>query len=91
METEGQQPVGGSGRPIQRDRARDTRLIAAGVVAALLIWFAAINTQKVPIHFWVVTTQASLISVIIVSALLGIILASLVRYQRRKARTRRSG
>ncbi len=89
MEADIQPPAGGAGQRATRDRARDVRLVLAGIIAALLIWFAVANTQKVEIHFWVATAHASLISVIIVSAALGILLAVLVSYQRRRARSRK--
>lgn len=66
----------GGGRP-PRDSKRDARLVLAGVAVALLIWFAAANTQDVSITFWVTTKNAPLIVVILVSAVLGLLTGAL--------------
>jgi uncharacterized integral membrane protein len=68
-----------------RNRARDARLIAIGVFAVLLIWFALANLQDVRIHFWVTSTHAPLIVVIIISGVLGAGVAELAgRFARRR-------
>jgi uncharacterized integral membrane protein len=70
-------------RPAPRDRRRDLRLVASGVVAVLLIWFAFANLQDVPIHFWVSSSKAPLIVVVIISALLGMATGALITRARR--------
>jgi uncharacterized integral membrane protein len=75
----------GSGSPT-RDRKRDTRLVLIGVAAVLLLWFALANTNSVQIHFWVYTTKHTpLIFVIVISGVLGAVLALLATRHRRKS------
>jgi uncharacterized integral membrane protein len=61
----------GDRRPERRDRRRDARLVATGVVAVLLVWFALSNLQDVQIHFWVHTTRAPLVVVVAIAVGLG--------------------
>jgi uncharacterized integral membrane protein len=63
--------TGASGTEHRKDRSRDFRLVAMGVAAVLLVWFALANLQDVEIHFWVYSARASLIVVILISGLLG--------------------
>ncbi len=67
------EPMGtdGEGHHEARDRRRDTRLVATGVVAVLLVWFALDNLQSVKIHFWVHTTKAPLVLVVAIAVGLG--------------------
>ena len=67
------EPMGtdGEGHREARDRRRDTRLVATGVVAVLLVWFALDNLQSVKIHFWVHTTKAPLVVVVAIAVGLG--------------------
>ena len=58
---------------------RDGRIVLLTLAAVLLIWFVVANAQKVKIHFWVFTADTSLITVILISAALGAILALLLR------------
>jgi uncharacterized integral membrane protein len=67
-----------------RTRRRDARLVVVTLAAVLLIWFVGANTQKVQIHFWVITADTSLITVILISAALGAILALLLRRTRQR-------
>ncbi len=69
-----------------RDRGRDARLVLTGVLGVLLVWFAIANLQDVPIHFWVTSTRASLIVVIIISGALGALVAQLAGRARRRHR-----
>jgi uncharacterized integral membrane protein len=62
----------------------DSKSVAAGLVAMLIIVFAATNTQKVKINFVVASTHASLIVVIAISVILGVLLAATVGRRRRK-------
>jgi uncharacterized integral membrane protein len=83
--TESASPAGEPPRtPLPRDRKRDFRLIAIGVVVVLLVWFALGNSQKVKVHFWVVSTNAALVVVIVISGFLGAAIGSLLRRRRRK-------
>lgn len=66
-----------------RDRGRDVRLVVSGVVAVLLIWFAFANLQNVTIHFWVSSSKAPLIVVVVIAALLGMATAALISRARR--------
>ncbi|MDA8310458.1 MAG: LapA family protein [Actinomycetota bacterium] len=70
----------------RRGRARDARLVLAGVMAVLLVWFAVVNLQQVQIQFWVRTTTAPLIVVIVISGLLGAAVAGLWGRLRRRRR-----
>jgi uncharacterized integral membrane protein len=75
----------GEPRP-PRDRRRDARLVATGVAAVLLVWFALANLTKVSITFWVSTARAPLIVVILISGALGAAVALLVSRSRRRRR-----
>jgi uncharacterized integral membrane protein len=70
-------------RPAPRDRRRDLRLVVSGVVGVLLIWFAFANLQDVTIHFWVSSSRAPLIVVVVISALLGMATWALISRSRR--------
>ena len=74
--------LGGQPPPV-RNRSRDLRMVLSGVVAVLLIWFALGNLQKVPIHFWVASTKAPVIIVVVISGALGAAATMLVGRWRR--------
>jgi len=76
----------GTGAPPGRDRKRDVRLVATGIGAGLLIWFAVANLQNVEIHFWIASTKAPLIVVIVIAGLLGAAVAALASHRRRRGR-----
>lgn len=67
-----------------RRRGRDTRLVLTGVVLALLVWFAVANFQDVTIRFWLTTTSAPLIVVIVISGVLGAAVSGLWGRRRRR-------
>ena len=67
-----------------RSRTRDVRMVVTGVVAVLLVWFAIANLQDVKIHFWVTTTTAPLIGVIVIAGALGGLIATLLQLRRRR-------
>jgi uncharacterized integral membrane protein len=73
IEASGEQPL---------DRKRDVRLVALGVSAALLVWFALGNLRNVSIEFWVTHERAPLIVVIAISGLLGALIATMALRRR---------
>jgi uncharacterized integral membrane protein len=75
-------------RPQGRPPARESqmRLIVALVVATLLVIFAIQNTKEVRVSFLFLHWDARVIYVIIVSALLGMLLAYLLGRRRRRGR-----
>jgi uncharacterized integral membrane protein len=66
-------------------RRRQATLVGVAIAAVLLVWFALANRQHVRIDFWVVHRQAPLIVVIVISGLLGALIAALVMRRRPKA------
>ena len=81
MADEPRQP---QGRPPTRESR--IRLIAALVVATVLVIFAIQNRRKVAIDFLFFSWDARVIYVIIVSALLGMLVAYLLGRRRRRVR-----
>jgi len=67
-----------------RDTGRDVRLVVMTLAVVLLVWFIVANTAKVQIHFWLVTANVSLISVILISAALGAVISLLLSHSRKK-------
>lgn len=67
-----------------RDRAHDARMVSIGVVVVLLVWFALINTESVDIHFWIFSTRAPVIVVVVIAGLLGALIGALVARRRRR-------
>ncbi len=74
-------PKSGSGQG-PAGRSRDLRLVAVGVVAVLLVWFAFTNLQDVQIHFWLTSARAPLIVVIAISGVFGAAIGALVSRRR---------
>jgi uncharacterized integral membrane protein len=68
----------------QVDRKRQARLIAIVAVVIVLGWFAVANTRRVQIDFWVFHRQAPLILVILISGLLGALIALLIMRRKPK-------
>ncbi len=58
------------------------KLVPAAVLVILLIGFGAANTQKVTVDFLFTEEQAPLIIVLLATALVGAIIAALVRWRR---------
>jgi len=54
------------------DRRHQRRLIAAGVIGAIVVVFAVINLNDVKVHWLIATGQTPLIVVIVLAFLLGI-------------------
>ena len=75
-------------RPQRRPPTRENqmRLIGALVIAAVLIIFAVQNRNDVRVSFLFFHWDARVIYLIIVSALLGMVLAYLLGRRRRRAR-----
>ena len=71
--------------------ARDARLVVAGVGVALLVWFAAANVQEVRITFWLTSTTAPLVVVVVIAGALGAGVAAVAtKLARRRRRADRS-
>jgi uncharacterized integral membrane protein len=68
----------------QVDRRRQVRLVAIVAVVIVLGWFAVANTRRVQIDFWVFHRQAPLILVILISGLLGALIALLIMRRKPK-------
>jgi uncharacterized integral membrane protein len=66
------------------DRRHQATLVVVGVSVVLLVWFALANLRSVRIDFWVENRQAPLILVIVISGLLGALIAALVMRRRNK-------
>jgi uncharacterized integral membrane protein len=75
-------------RPQRRPPRREnqTRLIGALVIAAVILIFAFQNTNRVRVSFLFFHWDARVIYLIIVSALLGMLLAYLLGRRRRRVR-----
>ena len=67
-------------------RENQTRLIGALVIAAVILIFAFQNTNRVRVSFLFFHWDARVIYLIIVSALLGMLLAYLLGRRRRRVR-----
>lgn len=82
----------GGEHPAPRDRRRDARLVLSGVASVLLVWFALVNLTRVSITFWLSTTKAPLIVVIVISGVLGAVITLLLtRRTRRRHRDEAAG
>jgi uncharacterized integral membrane protein len=68
------EPGGDGGKP---DRRHQATLVGVAVAVVLLAWFALANLRDVRIDFWVFNRQAPLILVIVISGLLGALIAAL--------------
>ncbi len=59
------------GRSHRIQSQRNPKVIGGVIAIALFIWFVLANLQQVEVTWWVFSTQASLVVVILLSALLG--------------------
>ena len=66
-EVSGEQGVADGRTSAVRDRKRDARVVAAGVVVVLIVWFALANLRSVPVCFWVVEGRYPMIAVVVIS------------------------
>jgi uncharacterized integral membrane protein len=74
-----------AGRPVAKRRDRG-RMIAAGILAALIVVFALVNLGNVRVHWVVTTARTPLILVIALAFLLGVIVDRLAARARRRRR-----
>ena len=74
--------TGGGKSKKEVDRRSQATLVVVAVAGVLLGWFALANFGKVRIDFWVFHRQAPLILVIVISGLLGALIAALVMRHR---------
>ena len=70
--------------PAPRDRKRDARLVATGVVAVLLVWFALSTSRMCGSTSGLTSTKAPLIVVIVVAGVLGAAVGGLVSLMSRR-------
>ena len=87
------QPTDGSSdvvRPSRTDadRRRQRRVIASGVIGALVVVFALINLNDVKVHWLITTGQTPLIVVIVLAFLLGIVADRLLLARAKRKRER---
>ncbi|MGH8988181.1 MAG: LapA family protein [Acidimicrobiales bacterium] len=73
-------------REASRRELRPGRLVLLGVSVVVLVWFAVANLQDVRIRFWVSTSSAPLIVVIVISGFLGAAASGLWSWLRRRRR-----
>jgi uncharacterized integral membrane protein len=67
------------------ERKGNVRLVGMGLAAVALVWFALANLGSVSIRFWISERRAPLILVIVISGLLGALIAVLAqRYKSRR-------
>lgn len=72
----------------KRDLRHEAGLIVMTLAAVLLMWFVIGNSQRVQVHFWIFSAETSLITVILISAVLGAVIALLLaRANRRKSKS----
>jgi uncharacterized integral membrane protein len=69
----------GGGRSLHRGR-----LVVAGALIAVILWFALANSGRVEVDYLAFQTNSRLIYVILASALLGAVAASLIRRRRQR-------
>jgi uncharacterized integral membrane protein len=67
----------------------DPKWIGAGVVAVLLVIFAAQNSERVDVDFLFFDAQVRVVTVIVISALLGFVIGWFVGRPNRRERQRK--
>ncbi len=78
------------GRSYRIPPQRNPKVIGGVIAIGLFIWFVLANLQQVEVTWWVFSTQASLVVVILLSALLGAgITFFFTRLRRPRDRSRR--
>jgi uncharacterized integral membrane protein len=84
---QGRDPGGGRSEPLEPARSGITpRQIVIGIVAIILIAFAVVNFESVPVDFLLFDTDARLVTVILVSAGLGFVIGYFVGRPSREER-----
>jgi uncharacterized integral membrane protein len=78
--------VGETPPPRHPDKRRDSRVVAAGVLGAVVAAFAVFNLGNVKVHWIVTTGQTPLIVVIALAFVLGMLVDRLVIRARKKRR-----
>jgi uncharacterized integral membrane protein len=78
-------PLESDGGGKEVGRGHQVRLAGVAVAVVLLAWFALANFRDVRIDFWVFNRQAPLILVIVISGLLGALIAALIMRRRPKS------
>jgi uncharacterized integral membrane protein len=68
------------------ERSIDVKAIVAIAIGVLLLVFAVVNLNDVKVDWVVATWEVPLIVVIVVSGLLGALIAGLIRRRREKSR-----
>jgi uncharacterized integral membrane protein len=68
------------------EKRRDARVVAAGVLGAIIAAFALLNLDNVKVHWLVTTGQTPLIVVIAFAFILGMVVDRLVIRARKKRR-----
>lgn len=72
---------------VGRSKRETFQLAGAGFLALVLVVFVLLNTDKTEIDFLVTSVEMPLVLVLLGTALLGAVIAELVRFQRRRSRT----
>jgi uncharacterized integral membrane protein len=83
VHSEALQPETDGGKKVV-DRGHQVRLVGVAVAVVLLAWFALANLRDVRIDFWVFHRQAPVILVILISGLLGALIALLIMRRKPK-------
>jgi LPXTG-motif cell wall-anchored protein len=78
-------------RPTRTRQMPPVRLIVAGIIGVLLLWFAIVNRQRVKIDFILFERESRLIYIIIGAAVLGAVAGALLRRRREHRRERPRG
>ena len=71
-------------RDAKEHRRITARMVAGGVLGALLVVFAVLNLQTARIHWIVTTTSSPMIVVIVVCGLIGAAITWLFAWRRRR-------
>lgn len=82
------QPAGSQPQPagdrVPEERKVNAKLVVGIVLAILLIWFVAVNSQSTDITFWIPTVQVPLWIALVIAIVLGLIIGVIVGRARYK-------
>jgi uncharacterized integral membrane protein len=70
-----------------KGRGLDTRRVLVVVAVVLLAWFAIANSQSISVHFWITSTRAPVVVVVVIAAALGGLVGWFARGRRRQPRS----